>query len=167
MADTVDTPAPGHTVGVPLAAAAAALGTSERTVLRRIARGELRGERVAAARGKVWRVYLNGVAARPERQVSGTTDTPARPAAGMSDTADTRVAAPPNAPLEKLVELIDRLEREKATAQVAAAHWQARAQAAEDTLQKLLMAPKDAPVEATLAARAEERRKPWWRRWFE
>ena len=45
-----------------------------------------------------------------------------------------------------------------------AAHWQARAVAAEQTVQRLLMAPKDEPAPEPPAV--SEPGKPWWRRLF-
>ncbi len=89
---------------------------------------------------------------------------------GTADTHDTL----------ELVRLVDRLQRESADkaaelyAEIAdlkgsAAHWQARALIAEEQARRaeeqvrLLMAPKDEPVEPEPSAAAEPRRS-WWRR---
>src|SRR5919199_328848 len=62
--DTAATPPPAEP-GVTPAEAAVLLGVSERTILRCLKEGELRGEKVNAGRGKVWRVLLDGMATTP------------------------------------------------------------------------------------------------------
>jgi adenylate kinase len=54
---------------------------------------------------------------------------------------------------------IDQLQEQLRAASTAAAHWQARAVTAVQTVQRLLPAPKDEPEPP-----AEPERRPWWRR---
>jgi hypothetical protein len=55
---------------------------------------------------------------------------------------------------------VDELQEQLREASTAAAHWQARAVTAEQTVQRLLPAPKDEPEPA------EPERVSWWKRWI-
>ncbi len=57
---------------------------------------------------------------------------------------------------------VDQLQEQLREASTIAAHWQARAVAAEQTVQRLLPAPKDEPEMPAVP----EPVKPWWRRLF-
>jgi excisionase family DNA binding protein len=159
MSDT-----PDNHAGVTLAEAAALLGVSERTVLRRIEKGKLQGSKVDAERGQVWRVFMDGVSVTPD-----TTD---KHPAGVSDTADITPATAQPEVLKALEifehihqeqqEEIEQLRRENNELRTATAHWQARYQEAQETVQRLLPAPKDDEPEP--ASEVVERR-PWWKFW--
>ncbi len=56
---------------------------------------------------------------------------------------------------------VDELQEQLREASTAAAHWQARAVTAEQTVQRLLPAPKDEPAPEPPA---EPERRPWWKR---
>lgn len=56
-------------------------------------------------------------------------------------------------------EKVDRLQAELRDATNTTAHWQARAVAAEQTVQRLLPAPTDEPAPAE-----PEQRRTWWQR---
>jgi DNA repair exonuclease SbcCD ATPase subunit len=57
---------------------------------------------------------------------------------------------------------VDDLQEQLREASTAAAHWQARAVTAEQTVQRLLPAPKDEPAPEPPA----EPERPWWKRLF-
>lgn len=166
-----------HDGSLSLQEAAARIGVSERTIHRRIRNGTLQAYKLDTPRGEVWRVMLDSSAASPA--------SPGGPGAVMLDGA--HGAASPE--LMRALELIehtlddqtDELERlrqerdaerrahearvEELHGQIGdlkgiAAHWQARAQAAEETVQRLLAGPTDEPA----PAQPERKRAPWWRR---
>ncbi len=129
--------------GLSLTDAAAQLGISERTVIRRIKDSTIIGKKIGEGRGGVWRVYLDGQSDRP--------------AAAVSDSQ----RAPPE--VLRLLELLEDERRERAALvqrneQLAGqlGFVQAKLQDAEEQI-RLLSAPKDeAPIgqtEATPAAR--------------
>ncbi len=59
---------------------------------------------------------------------------------------------------------VDELQEQLREASTAAAHWQARAVTAEQTVQRLLPAPKDEPAPEPPAQ--PEPKVSWWRRLF-
>ena len=89
--------------------------------------------------------------------------------AEMTDTPDSQANAPLATPelmktLDMLAEerrKVDQLQAELREASNAAAHWQARAVTAEQTVQRLLPAPKDEPEPEPPARPVRGR---WWRR---
>jgi excisionase family DNA binding protein len=137
---------------VSLADAASYLGVSERTVLRRIRRHELRAYKIPGDRGDVWRVLVDGMTVTPAAQ-PGT----------MSDIIDAPAGVPSADPPEvlALVQLVDRLQQEAREATIRATWLEGQLQQAQERI-KLLEAPKDEP-----AAQPEPaQRAPWWRRLF-
>ena len=182
MTDIPTADVPVTTDNLSLTEAAAQMGVSERTILRRIEKGKLKGWKVAAERGEIWRVQVPEMSALADKApvaLSATTDnSPAR----VTDTAD----MPQSPDLMKALEIIEVIRREHeetrrefdaraehlrqeasekaekiAELTGTAAHWQARAVAAEQTVQRLLMAPKDEPAPEPAA---QPERRPWWKR---
>lgn len=151
MSDTTDTA--DSQVGISLAEAAAHLRVSERTILRRIEKGTLKGQKVDAERGQVWRVFVDGMTV-----VSDTLDKL------TSDTTDRRSAPGIVKALEMLEaerDEVKRLQAENEELRDSASHWQARYTQAQDTLQRLLPAPKENPESPAAAAV----KRPWWKIW--
>lgn len=154
-----DVPWDGTTVS--LIEAAEQLGVSERTVLRRIQKGDIPAYKVETPHGLAWRITLDST---PDSAPPATRVTPDRGGV-RGDTQETSA-------LVKLLEE-ERQERqalvhrnEQLAGQVG--FLQAKLQDAESTIQRLLMAPKDEPsstmVEQATAEPAPQR--PWWRRLF-
>ena len=61
---------------------------------------------------------------------------------------------------------VDHLQEAIKEASTAAAHWQARAVAAEQTVQRLLMAPKNEPEPEPVPTPEPAQARPWWKRLF-
>ena len=140
-----------------LAEAAARLGVSERTILRRIEKGTIKGYKVDAERGQVWRVLLAGMTDTQDKEPSVVSVTTDNKPASMTDTPDSQAVAP-QASRELMMTLdmlaeerrkVDQLQAELREASNTTAHWQARALTAEQTVQRLLPAPKDEPTDVT------------------
>jgi excisionase family DNA binding protein len=153
------TPSPSH-VGVTPAEAAAILGISERTVQRRLKRGNLKGYKVDTGRGEVWRVMLDAVTDTP-------TDRPDAVVVTATPTAD--VTAPSVAEFAHAIidelrqeyrDELKRLHRENQQLAGQLGFTQAKLQEAEKTI-ALLQAPKDEQP-----AEVEEKPRSWWRRLF-
>jgi len=147
--------------------AAAHLGISERTLIRRIEKGSIRGEKIGEGRGGVWRVYLDGQSAAPHVQASDSRQAMPVP---LSDSEHSVSDSPtgsaaPN--LDRLVDLVDRLQRDNQQLAGQVGFLQAKVQEQERTI-ALLMAPQDeepAAEEQPTPALTTQRR-PWWRRWI-
>ena len=162
--------------GLSLTDAAAQLGISERTVLRRIKDGTIAGRKIGEGRGGVWRVYLGSVSDTRTAAVSDSpTDALGRLTDSQTETAgrvSDSMSDSPTQPAPEVLELvrmvderqakIDQLQAELREASSAAAHWQARAVTAEQTVQRLLPAPKDEPEPPAVP----EPRRSWWRRFL-
>ncbi len=175
MPDTPPEPGvPVTDTGITPAEAAAILGVSERTVIRRLNKGMLRGYKVDAGRGDVWRVLLDGVTDTRTDEHGAVTDTPIVENGAVTDrAAGTNVlGSEPSAGLSpsesrRLLDLMDALRQDNAVLasrneQLAGqlGFVQAKLQEAEKTI-ALLMAPKD-PESAAEAAPVP--RRPWWKR---
>ena len=163
-----------------LAEAAARLGVSERTILRRIEKGTIKGYKVDAERGQVWRVLLAGTTDTQDNDSATVSDTTDSQSASMTDTPDTQAnALQASSELMRTLDMlaeerrkVDQLQAELREASNAAAHWQARAVTAEQTVHRLIMAPKDEPTNVTPEkppvepepSAVPEPRRSWWRR---
>ena len=147
------TPPPANT-GVTAAEAAVLLGISERTVLRRLKQGTLRGYKVEAGRGTVWRVILDGMAATTIPTRDAVAATPP-----VSDFTPPALVEFAHAVIDELrQEYRDELEQLRRENQQLAGQLgfvQAKLQDAEEQI-RLLSVPKDEPVP----------RAPWWKRWI-
>ena len=141
--------------GLSLTDAAAQLGISERTVIRRIKDGSIKGQKIGEGRGGIWRVYLDGLSDSPAPATSDSR-------ASLSDSvSDSQPAAPE---VLRLLELLEAERRERAALvqrneQLAGqlGFVQAKLQDAEERI-KLLEGPKDEP--------APTPRRAWWKRWI-
>ena len=140
---------------VSLAEAAKRLGVSERTVLRRIQKGALSAYKVETLHGQAWRITLDS---SPDSASPASHVTPVKASVG-GDTNETSA-------LVKLLE-DERRERvalvqrnEQLAGQVGYLQRQVLEQ--QETIQRLLMAPKDEPGEPE--PQAEPVRVSWWRR---
>jgi excisionase family DNA binding protein len=153
---------------VSLDEAAHLLGVSERSVRRRIKAGELAAYKLETPRGEVWRVQLDRAA--PSVRHPGTD--PGREAGNAAttaaETAGTAAVAGDRPEVLKALEVIDelRLDNRKLAdmnTQLAGqvGYLQRQVQEQQETIQRLLMAPKD---EAEPASEVAERR-PWWKFW--
>ena len=151
--------------GLSLTDAAAQLGISERTVIRRIKDGTITGKKIGEGRGGVWRVCLDGQSDRPAAAVS---DSQTRASDSLSDSQP----APPE--VLRLLELLEDERRERAALvqrneQLAGqvGFLQARVQEQERTIARL-MAPQDerpaVPAPQDAPAPAPGKRAPWWKR---
>ncbi len=142
-----------------LAEAAARLGVSERTVLRRIEKGGLSGHKVAAERGEVWRVSLDGMTDTHDNVPAGVSAVTDNHSAAMTDTADST----PAPELMKALEIVDRLQRDNQQLAGQVGYLQARVQDQERQI-GLLMAPKDEPAPEPEPTLEPAPSRPWWRR---
>ena len=160
--------------GLSLTDAAAQLGISERTVLRRIKDGMIDGRKIGEGRGGVWRIYLSVSDSQPApvsdspTNAPGTlsdspTDEPGNVSASVSDSQ-----TQPAPEMIKALDMIEALHQQNNELTAAATHWQARATEAERRAQyaeeqvKLLMAPTDEPAPEPPAQ--PEPKVSWWRK---
>ncbi len=152
-----------------LAEAAERLGVSERTVLRRIRKGQLQAHKADTPYGPGWRVTLDISPDGAPPTVSTTPD-------NMPTTGDTAPMSPEFMKMLEIVEedrrLIDRLQRENQQMAGQLGFVQAKLQEAEKTI-ALLMAPKDDSADVTPKKPpvepeplTEPVRVSWWRRLF-
>ena len=153
--------------GLSLTDAAAQLGISERTVLRRIKDGTVDGRKVGEGRGGVWRIYLSVSDSQPApvsdspTNAPGTlsdspTDEPGNASASVSDSQ-----TQPAQDMIRMVELVDKLQAQNQQLAGQLGYLQRQVQEQQETIQKLLPAPKDEPEPP-----AEPERRPWWKRWI-
>ena len=173
--DTAATPPPAEP-GVTPAEAAVLLGVSERTILRRLKEGELRGEKVNAGRGKVWRVLLDGMVATPPNHsgamaaIDATSDTCPDVMASTTPALAEFAHAVIDELRQEYRDQLERLQRENAAVvsrneQLAGqlGFLQAKLQDAERQI-ALLSAPKEEAPSTDEPAPAAAPRRPWWRR---
>jgi hypothetical protein len=132
---------------LPLAEAAQRLGCSVDTMRRRLKRGELQGRQVPMQGGHRWEVFVPLAAAEP------TQPRQSPPIAG------TEAPRQPRQDLQALVDLVRDLTARNEQLAGQAAHWQTRAQLAEDRL-KLLEAPRENSTPTPTGS------PPWWERWW-
>lgn len=122
--------------------AAAHYHRSERTIMRWIKDGKLQAYKVDTPRGDVWRILLDS-------QQNGS--------AVMHDsenvTYDGAAAAASSPDLDRLVDLVDRLQRDNQQLAGQLGFVQAQLQHAQERI-KLLEAPKDEDAPPS----------PWWKR---
>jgi len=149
--------------GLTLAEAAARLGVSTDTVRRRIKRGDVSARQEQTKFGPAW-VVLLGTAPVPSNGAHGSASPPGSSAPS--------VAPAPTAGMSELVNLVDKLQHEKAELAAQNGFLQARLQLLQDQLERAqlaLEAPKPEPVtvEPTpeLEAAPEGEAKPWWKFW--
>ncbi len=153
--------------GLSLTDAAAHLGISERTVLRRIKDGTVDGRKIGEGRGGVWRIYLSVSDSQPAPvsdsptnapgTLSGSpTDEPGNVSASVSDSQ-----TQPAPEMIRMVELVDKLQAQNLQLAGQLGFTQAKLQEAERTV-ALLMAPKDDPAPEPPAE--VEPKVSWWRR---
>ena len=142
--------------------AAQRLNLSPPTVRRRIKQGKLRAYQRTVPTGFEWRIILDHDDAAPsskaDRSVIGAMHMPAQ-------TAINGVQPLPSPDLDRLVDLLDRLQRENQQLSGQLGFMQAKLQDAEEQI-RLLMAPKDeiAPQEPALVPQDAPAKLPWWRR---
>jgi hypothetical protein len=163
--------------GLSLTDAAARLGLSERTVLRRIQAGEVKGRKIGEGHGGVWRVYLDQASdsappasdSRPQASDNVSDSLPATALTGRVEVIQ------PDTERERLIGIMERMQDEHAhaieQARQEAQHWRALALEAQAEVKRLLSAPKDdAPSAAEPTppepAPAQPKRAPWWRQIF-
>ncbi len=156
--------------GLSLTDAAAQLGISERTVLRRIKDGTVDGRKIGEGRGGVWRIYL-GVSDSQPAPVSDSptnapsslsdspTDEPGNVSASVSDSQ-----TQPAQDMIRMVELLDKLQAQNQQLAGQLGFTQAKLQDAQEEVQqlRLLMAPKDEPAPEPPAQL--EPKVSWWRK---
>lgn len=163
--DTDQAPHPKGTLSIQ--EAAAFYGVTEKTIRRRIKALTLKAVKHPIAEGFEWRVYPKGRLDRAKGTQS-TQDVQAdQSTQGTQDQGVTEEHPAAIPELMKALEMleerqaaIDQLQAELRESSNAAAHWQARAVAAEQTVQRLLPAPKDEPETPA----EPEPAKPWWKR---
>jgi len=154
--------------GLSLTDAAAQLGISERTVLRRIKDGTVDGRKIGEGRGGVWRIYLSVSDSQlapvsdsptntPGTLSDSPTDEPGNVSASVSDSQ-----TQPAQDMIRMVELVDKLQAQNQQLAGQLGFTQAKLQEAERTV-ALLMAPKD---DTAPEPPAEPERRPWWKRWI-
>lgn len=168
--------------GLSVAEAAEVLGVGEKTIRRRIQRGELSAVRVERPQGHEWRILLDPVITRTNGHAGGVVHQVDQVADQMdqdrTETADQATAA-----LRLAETLAYQLahEREQAGAQLAErdrriaaleqerfqlagqlGFYQAQLETAREQI-KLLEAPKPQPGPEGIPSSA--RRRPWWRVW--
>ncbi len=172
--------------GLSLTDAAAQLGISERTVLRRIKDGTIAGKKIGEGRGGVWRVYLDSVSDTRTAAVSDSpTDAPGTLSDSQTETAGSvsdSVSDSPTQPALEVLELLrlaEQLRRDNAALvarneQMAGqlGYLQRQVIEQQETIQRLLMAPME-PVDVTPGNPPVEPEPPavservnWWRRLF-
>ncbi len=162
--------------GLSLTDAAAQLGISERTVLRRIKDGTIAGRKIGEGRGGVWRVYLDSVS---DTRTAATSDSPTNAPGTLSDSqtesagsVSDSVSDSQTQPALEVLELVrfaEQLRRDNA-ALVARnelmagqlGYLQRQVLEQQETIQRLLIAPKDEPDEPEPPA--EPVRVSWWKR---
>jgi DNA-directed RNA polymerase specialized sigma subunit len=157
--------------GLSLTDAAAQLGISERTVLRRIKDGTIDGRKIGEGRGGVWRVYLSVSDSQPASVSESQTET--LDTLGDSQTTDLESVSDsvsdsqtqPAQDMIRMVELVDKLQAQNQQLAGQLGFTQAKLQDAQEEVQqlRLLMAPKDEPAPEPPA---QPERQPWWRRLF-
>ena len=151
---------------ISLKEAAEQFGISERTVRRRIDEGTLQGYKQKVDRGYEWRVYVGSRLAEqpgisPRQNADDTGKVPSRPA-----DAEMPEATAPG--VVELVRLVEHLQRDNQQMAGQLGFMQAKLQESErralhaEEQVRLLMAPKDEPVEPEPPA--EPVRVSWWRR---
>ena len=145
------------------AEAAARLGISERTVQRRLKQGSLHGYKVDTGRGEVWRVVLDGMDDTPPVQP----DAMAAKATPIADVTTSDVAEFAHAVIDELrQEYRDELERLRRDNQQLAGqvgYLQRQVLEQQETIQRLLMAPKE-PEPAEPEPPDRPVRVSWWKR---
>ncbi len=127
--------------------AAAHFNVSERTIHRRIKQGQIQARKVDTPRGQVWRVYVDSSAVVDDSN-AGKHDS--RPSAAEST---------------EMIRLVDRLSRENTQLAGQVGYLQRQVQEQQETIQRLLMAPKDEPISTMVETpEAEQPRRSWWQR---
>jgi hypothetical protein len=154
--------------GISLTDAAAQLGISERTVLRRIKDGTVDGRKIGEGRGGIWRVYLSVSDSQPapvsdsQTNPPGTlSDSPTDETGNVSASVSDRQTQPAQ-DMIRMVELVDKLQAQNQQLAGQLGFTQAKLQEAERTV-ALLMAPKDEPAPEPPA---QPERVSWWKRWI-
>ncbi len=150
--------------GMTVQEAADYLGIHEKTVRRRIKLGELPAVKVELPQGYEWRVYPDGL---PDAQVDsydGKVDSSEAERNTISIDAqvsphDQRMDSPA---IIEMVRLVDRLQRDNQQLAGQVGYLQRQVLEQQETIQRLLMAPKDEPVEPEPPATLEPR--AWWKR---
>ena len=157
--------------GLSLTDAAAQLGISERTVLRRIKDGTVDGRKIGEGRGGVWRIYLSvsdsqpaPVSDSPTNAPGTLSDSPTTDRESVSDSVSDSQTQPAQEMI-RMVELVDKLQAQNQQLAGQLGFTQAKLQDAQEENQqlRLLMAPKDEPAPEPPA---EPERRPWWKRLF-
>lgn len=144
--------------------AARILGMSERTIRRLIKAGEIDAYKLKTPRGEVWRVQLEEVGTLPGRLPGMPSTTAAHPATTAAPAGD-------RPEVLKALEVIDELRQDNRkladmNTQLAGqvGYLQRQVQEQQETIQRLLMPPKEEPAPADEDAPTS--RRPWWRRLF-
>ena len=148
--------------------AAQRLNLSPPTVRRRIKQGKLRAYQRTVPTGFEWRIVLDHEHPAP----AGKADQPVISAMPMPAQATINGAQPlPSPDLDRLVDLVDRLQRENQQLAGQLGFVQAKLQDAEEQI-RLLMAPQEPeaarpePEPAPKDAPGPVKRAPWWKWWI-
>ncbi len=158
-------PDPLQVEGLTVKEAAAELGISEKTVRHRIKLHQLTARKIETPQGYQWRVYPDGLPL--ERHVEPDPLPVEREVEHDLEPDPLQVVPPAMLEALRIIDarqtMIDQLQAELREASNVAAHWQARAVTAEQTVQRLLPAPNDDPAPEPAA---EPVGVSWWRRWW-
>ncbi len=127
--------------------AAEYLGLHPKTIRQRIKDGKLPARKIQGPRGPEWHVYPDGV---PLTDPTLTVDSPTvdLPWTDPLPTVDSPSVQGESAVVLEALRLVDTLRRENQQLAGQLGFTQAKLQDAESTIQRLLMAPQDAPEAA-------------------
>ncbi len=160
--------------GLSVKEAAAALGISERTARSRIKAGKLAAVQIERPQGYEWRVYPDGLPPGNNLDLSGNNveSHPETPNETHVDPPGNNVEAPG---MVEMIHLVATLQSRNEQLAGQVGYLQRQVLEQQETIQRLLMAPKDEPADVTpeKSPRAAEppivdeaRPRPWWRRWW-
>lgn len=143
--------------------AARILSMSERTIRRMIKAGEIDAYKLKTPRGEVWRVRLGDPAEMPGKQ-------PGMPSTTAAHAATTAASAGERPEVLKALEVIDELRQDNRkladmNTQLAGqvGYLQRQVQEQQETIQRLLMAPKEDEPVSPIGEQTPAKR-PWWKR---
>jgi hypothetical protein len=142
MSDQVDT--------LSVQQAAIHFGVTEKTIRRRIKGGSLSAQKVSTSQGYEWRVQIDGQSDQVDTHATGHLDR-------LTGQVDTHPTAPE---LMKALEMVDRLQRDNQQLAGQVGYLQRQVQEQQETIQRLLMPPKDDP-----APTEPEQKRAWWKVW--
>ncbi len=163
-------------VGMSVQEAAERLGLHPKTVRQRIKDGKLPAVKIDGPRGPEWRVYPDGV---PSTDRSRPLDGPSLdppwadptgsvelPSADAEPTVNSPSIQGESAVVLEALRLVDSLRRDNQQLAGQVGYLQRQVLEQQETIQRLLMAPKDEPEPAEPEPPAEPVRVSWWKRLF-